>query len=58
MAYADQPQAATTPRDTSVSIEHVPCRAFLRAARWKGQAAQSATGAARTTRTHCHPANR
>ena len=41
-----------------MSIEQAPCRAFFRAARWKGQAAHSATGAARATRTHCHPVNR
>ena len=58
IAYTDQPQAATTPRDTSVSIEDAPCRAFFSAARWNGQAAHSATGAVSAIRTHCHPVNR
>ena len=58
IAYTDQPQAATTPRDTSVSIEHAPCRAFVSAARWNGQAAHSATGAVSAIRTHCQPVNR
>ena len=46
------------PSDTSVSIEHEPCRAFLNAAWWNGQAAQITTGAASTTSTHCQPGNR
>ena len=53
MAYADHPQAAMMPSDTSVSIEHEPCRAFLRALRWKGHAAHSPTGAVRSASTHC-----
>ncbi len=45
------------PSDTSVSIDAAPCRAFLIAAAWNGQAAHTATGAASTTRTHCQPGN-
>ena len=33
IAYTDQPQAAITPSDTSVSIETVPCQALRNAAR-------------------------
>ncbi len=58
IAYTDHPQAAMMPRDTSVSIEDEPCRAFFSAARWNGQAAHPATGAASTIRTHCQPGNR
>ena len=46
------------PTDTSVSIDASPCRAFFSAAWWNGHAAHPATGAARTTRTHCQPGNR
>ncbi len=45
------------PSETSVSIDAAPCRAFLIAAWWNGQAAHPATGTAITTRTHCHPGN-
>ena len=45
------------PSDTSVSIDAAPCRAFLTAAAWNGQAAHPATGTASTTRTHCQPGN-
>src|SRR5260370_12346461 len=57
-AYADQPQAATMPSDTSVSIEVKPCLAAFSAAAWNGQAAHPATGTASATRTHCQPGNR
>jgi hypothetical protein len=33
IAYTDQPHAAITPSDTSVSIETVPCQALRNAAR-------------------------
>ena len=46
------------PSDTSVSIEDERRRAFFRAARWNGHAAQVATGAASATRSHCQPGNR
>ena len=46
------------PSETSVSIEQAPCRAFFSAARWNGQAAQSATGAVSAMSTHCQPGNR
>ena len=46
------------PSDTSVSIEEVRCQAFLRAARWNGQAHHRATGAAHPTSSHCQPGNR
>ena len=58
IAYTDHPQAAAMPRDTSVSIEDEPCLAFFSAARWNGQAAHPATGAASATSTHCQPGNR
>ena len=56
IAYTDQPQAATMPSDTSVSIDAEPCRAFFSAAAWNGHAAHPATGAASATSTHCQPA--
>ena len=46
------------PSDTRVSIVVVPCRAFFSAARWKGHAHHSATGAAQPTSSHCQPGNR
>ena len=46
------------PSDTSVSIDAEPCRALRSAAWWNGHAAQTTTGAASATRTHCQPPNR
>ncbi len=46
------------PSETRVSIVVVPWRAFFSAARWKGHAHHSATGAAQTTSSHCQPGNR
>lgn len=57
MAWADQPQAARMPSDTSVSIEQDRCRASRSAAAWNGHAAQVATGTASAT-SHCQPGNR
>ena len=58
IAYTDQPHAAVIPSDTSVSIETDPCRALRSAAWWNGHAAQTTTGAASATSTHCQPGNR
>ncbi len=52
-APSDQPDAAITPRDTSVSIDVVPCRRFRAAAAWNGQAAHTTTGSASTATTTC-----
>jgi hypothetical protein len=41
------------PRETRVSIDDPPCRAFFNAARWNGQAAQPTTGTAIAIRIHC-----
>ena len=53
----DQPQAASVPTETSVSIVAAPWRALTKAARWKGQPAQRTTGVARAKATHSQPAN-
>src|ERR1700727_3352525 len=58
IAYTDQPQAATMPRETSVSIEDEPCLAFFSATRWNGHAHHSATGAAQPISSHCPPGDR
>ena len=50
---AEKTYAASTPRDTSVSIVEAKCRAWMAAARWKGHAAQLTTGKARAAG---HPA--
>ncbi len=52
-AYADHRYAAATPRLTRVSMVAVPCRAFAAAARWNGQAPQTATGVASAKASHC-----
>ena len=44
-AYADQPNAANVPIEINVSMVAVPWRRFRQAARWKGQAPQTTTGA-------------
>src|SRR5215210_6490259 len=45
-AYSDQPNAASVPRDTRVSMVAAPCRRFVQAARWNGSPPQTTTGAA------------
>jgi hypothetical protein len=52
-AHSDQPNAASTPTDTSVSMVDAPCRRFAQAARWNGHAPHTATGAARVREIHC-----
>src|SRR4028119_2192222 len=52
-AYSDQANAAIVPRETRVSIVAVPWRRFIHAARWKGQAPQTTTGAARGRGSDC-----
>ncbi len=54
-ATSDQPNAASTPTETSVSMVVLPCRRFSRAARWNGHAPQTTTGAARVSDSHCQP---
>src|SRR5215207_4986879 len=56
-AYSDQRVALTTPIETSVSIVVEPCRRFVQAALWNGQAAQVTTGAARVRDAHCQKSN-
>ncbi len=52
-AHSDQPNAASTPTDTSVSIVVAPWRRLVQAARWKGSAPQTTTGAASASEAHC-----
>ena len=52
-AQSDQPKAASTPTEMSVSIVAAPCRRFSQAARWNGHAPQTTTGVARASDTHC-----
>ena len=54
-AHRLQAVAATTPRDTSVSMVKAPWRRARAAARWKGQAPQVATGSAMRATVHCQP---
>ena len=56
-AYSDQPKAAVTPTEISVSMVAARCRAFASAARWNGQAPQMATGAASVSDSHCQLRN-
>ena len=56
-AHTDQEKAARTPIDTSVSMVAAPWRALITIARWKGQAAQIATGAVSAITIHCQPSN-
>ena len=48
-AHSDQPKAASTPSEISVSIVAAPWRRLVQAARWNGQAPQMTTGAARAS---------
>lgn len=56
-AHSDQPNAASVPTETSVSMVAAPCRAFVRAARWKGSPPHTTTGAARVSASHCQSSN-
>ncbi len=56
-AYSDQPNAASTPTEMSVSIVAVACLRLTQAARWNGQAPQSTTGAAQVRLSHCQLSN-
>ena len=56
-AYSDQPNAASVPTETSVSMVAAPCRRFVQAARWNGQAPQMTTGAASVSESHCQYSN-
>ena len=56
-AYSDHRNAAITPTLMSVSMVAPPCRALTQAARWKGSAPQTATGAARVNASHCQLSN-
>ena len=49
-AHTDQPNAASTPTEMSVSIVAAPWRRFAQAALWNGQAPHVATGAAKRER--------
>ncbi len=52
-AYNDHRKAASTPTEMRVSIVAAPCRRLVQAARWKGSAPQTTTGAARVREAHC-----
>ena len=52
-AYTDQPNAASVPSETRVSMVAVPWRRLVHAARWNGQPPQTTTGAARVSESHC-----
>ena len=56
-AHIDQPNAASTPTEISVSIVAARCRALTAAARWNGHAAQTTTGPARANESHCQNRN-
>jgi hypothetical protein len=56
-AYTDQPNAASVPTDTRVSIDAAARVRFAAAARWNGSAPQTTTGAASVSDAHCHDGN-
>ncbi len=56
-AHSDQPNAASVPTETSVSMVAAPCRALVQAARWNGHPPQTTTGAARVSESHCQLSN-
>ena len=56
-AYSDQPNAASTPTEISVSIVAVARRRLAHAARWNGRAPQTTTGAASVSESHCQFVN-
>ncbi len=43
--------------ETRVSMVAAPCRALVQAARWKGSAPQTTTGAASVRESHCQLSN-
>ena len=52
-AHSDQPKAASTPTETRVSMVVAPWRRLVHAARWKGSAPHTTTGAASASEAHC-----
>ena len=56
-ATSDQPNAASVPSDTRVSIVAAPCRRLVQAAWWNCQPPQTTTGAARVSESHCQKVN-
>ncbi len=56
-AYSDHRKALTTPSEISVSIVAAPCRRFVQAALWNGQAAHVTTGKASVSDAHCQKSN-
>ncbi len=56
-AHRDQPNAASVPTQTRVSMVAAPCRAFVQAARWNGSPPQTTTGAASVSESHCQLSN-
>ncbi len=56
-AHTDHRNAAEVPTETRVSMVAAPCRALVRAARWKGQAAYVTTGAVSVSDSHCQYVN-
>src|SRR3954451_21413914 len=56
-AYSDQPNAASTPIEMSVSMVAAPWRRLVQAAVWNGQAPHTATGAASASEIHCQYVN-
>ena len=56
-ATTDQPRAASVPIEISVSIVAAPWRRFSQAAWWNGQPAQSTTGVASCSASHCQFSN-
>ena len=56
-AHSDHPNAASVPTEINVSIVAVPWRALVHAARWKGSAPHTTTGAANVSDIHCQASN-
>ncbi len=56
-AHSDHRNAAEVPTEISVSMVAAPCRALVKAALWKGQAAYVTTGAASVSDSHCQYSN-
>ncbi len=57
-ATTDQPQAASVPSETSVSMVAAPCRRLRSAARWNESPPQRTTGVARANDSHSQPGKR
>ena len=45
------------PNEIKVSMDAAPCRRLVQAARWKGSAPHTTTGAARVSESHCQASN-